>query len=235
MTTAVESPFKSNNTASNMCGVTLMNNQVGEIVAQVMATKPNVTVTPLPSMMRVDAIGRMDFVYDEISEAAGEEPGDLADSHEVAVGTADHRQVLLVDLARVLPERRHLAPGNVDAFDRSLTDVEHESRTTEVVRRPVVEREVARAHQLAGTRFDVVPGQAPGHEHLRVDESVILCIGADLVNFGGTACLHVASPPTRTRRGGGASARALLPRRALAQCGRAARSRPSPARARGRW
>ena len=75
MTTAVESPFKSNNTASNMCGVTLMNNQVGEVIAQVMATKPNVTVTPLPSMMRVDAIGRMDFIYDEISEAAGEEPG----------------------------------------------------------------------------------------------------------------------------------------------------------------
>jgi len=75
MTTAAESPFKADNTASNKCGVTLMNNQVGEIMAQVMATKPNVTVTWLPSMMRVDAIGRMDFVYDEISEAAGEEPG----------------------------------------------------------------------------------------------------------------------------------------------------------------
>ncbi len=75
MSTATESPFKQDNTASNRCGVTLMNNQVGEIVAQVMATKPNVTVTYLPSMMRVDAIGRMDFVYDEISEAAGEEPG----------------------------------------------------------------------------------------------------------------------------------------------------------------
>jgi propane monooxygenase coupling protein len=52
-----------------------MNNQVGEVMAQVMATKPNVTVTWLPSMMRVDAIGRMDVVYDEISEALGEEPG----------------------------------------------------------------------------------------------------------------------------------------------------------------
>ena len=70
-----ESPFKSDNTASNKCGFTLMNNQVGEVVAQVMATKPNVTVTWLPSMMRVDATGRMDVVYDEISEALGEEPG----------------------------------------------------------------------------------------------------------------------------------------------------------------
>jgi propane monooxygenase coupling protein len=70
-----ESPFKSDNTASNQCGVTLMNNQVGVVVAEVMKGKPNVTVRPLPSMIRVDAIGRMDFVYDEISEALGEEPG----------------------------------------------------------------------------------------------------------------------------------------------------------------
>ena len=70
-----ESPYKSDNTASNQCGVTLMNNQVGAVVAQVMATKPNVSVRYLPSMIRVDAIGRMDFVYDEISEALGEEPG----------------------------------------------------------------------------------------------------------------------------------------------------------------
>jgi propane monooxygenase coupling protein len=70
-----ESPFKSDNTASNMCGFTLMNNQIGAVVAQVLATKPNVTVTPLPSMIRVDAVGRMDLNYDEVSEALGEEPG----------------------------------------------------------------------------------------------------------------------------------------------------------------
>jgi len=70
-----ESPFKSNNTASNMAGLTLMNNQVGEVVAEVMSTKPNVTVMALPSMIRVDAVGRMEVDYDEISEALGEEPG----------------------------------------------------------------------------------------------------------------------------------------------------------------
>jgi propane monooxygenase coupling protein len=69
------SPYKSDNTASNRCGFTLMNNQVGEVVAQVMATKPNVTVTSLPSMMRVDAVGSMEVNYDEVSEALGEEPG----------------------------------------------------------------------------------------------------------------------------------------------------------------
>src|SRR5258708_10206933 len=52
-----------------------MNNQVGEVVAQVMATKPNVRVMPLPSMIRDDAIGTMEVVYDEIAEALGEEPG----------------------------------------------------------------------------------------------------------------------------------------------------------------
>ena len=73
--TTAESPFKSNSTASNRCGFTLMNNQVGEVVAEVMGQKDNVTLTPLPSMIRVDAVGKMEVVYDEISEALGEEPG----------------------------------------------------------------------------------------------------------------------------------------------------------------
>jgi propane monooxygenase coupling protein len=70
-----ESPFKQDNTASNMCGFTLMNNQVGALIAEVMATKPNVTITHLPSMIRVDAKGRMDVIFAEIDEAAGEEDG----------------------------------------------------------------------------------------------------------------------------------------------------------------
>jgi len=70
-----ESPFKSNNTASNRCGFTLMNNQVGEVVAEVMSTKQNVRVTNLPSMIRVDCNGNMEVVYDEVSEALGEDHG----------------------------------------------------------------------------------------------------------------------------------------------------------------
>ncbi|RSD09420.1 propane 2-monooxygenase effector subunit MimD [Amycolatopsis eburnea] len=70
-----ESPYRADNTASNMCGFTLMNNQVGAIIAEVMAAKDNVTVTPLPSMIRVDAVGRTDVVYAEVDEAAGEEEG----------------------------------------------------------------------------------------------------------------------------------------------------------------
>jgi propane monooxygenase coupling protein len=73
--TTAESPFKSNNTASNMCGFTLMNNQVGTIIAEVLSKLDNVVITPLPSMIRVDATGRMDLVYADVDEAAGEEDG----------------------------------------------------------------------------------------------------------------------------------------------------------------
>jgi propane monooxygenase coupling protein len=72
---AAESRWKVDSTASNKCGVTLMNNQVGAVVAEVMSRHENVTVTKLPSMIRVDGTGTMVFDYDEISEALGEEPG----------------------------------------------------------------------------------------------------------------------------------------------------------------
>jgi propane monooxygenase coupling protein len=52
-----------------------MNNQVGVVVAQVLSKLPNVRVTYLPSMIRVDGTGKFDVVYDDVSEALGEEPG----------------------------------------------------------------------------------------------------------------------------------------------------------------
>lgn len=70
-----ESPFKADNTASGKAGVTLMNNQVGAVVAEVMDQQENVEITHLPSMIRVDCVGRMDFVYADISDALGEEDG----------------------------------------------------------------------------------------------------------------------------------------------------------------
>src|SRR3954447_20642984 len=62
---------------------------------------------------------------------------------------------------RRVGDRGHLEPGHVGSLDFALSDVENEHDTTEVVRRAVVERQVARAHQLAGTRLYVVPSQAP--------------------------------------------------------------------------
>lgn len=70
-----ESPFKSDNTASNMCGFTLMNNQVGAVIANVLSRLDNVAVTQLPSMVRVDGHGRFDVVYADLDEEAGEEEG----------------------------------------------------------------------------------------------------------------------------------------------------------------
>jgi len=86
---SVPSPFKSDNTASNMCGFTLMNNQVGDVLAEVLTGKPNVTVTPLPSMIRVDAKNRMDVIYSEVDAAAGEEDG-WFDSAEFEASMSTH-------------------------------------------------------------------------------------------------------------------------------------------------
>jgi propane monooxygenase coupling protein len=82
-------PFSPNSTASNMCGVTLMNNQVGAIVAEVMGAKEGVTTTNLPSMIRVDARQRMDFVYSEIDQAAGEDE-DWFDAAEFEENMSTH-------------------------------------------------------------------------------------------------------------------------------------------------
>ncbi len=70
-----ESAYKSDNTASNKCGFTLMNNQVGVVVAEVMSQATGVKVTHLPSMIRVDAENKCEVVYDDVSEALGEEEG----------------------------------------------------------------------------------------------------------------------------------------------------------------
>jgi propane monooxygenase coupling protein len=63
--------FAYDRTSSNRTGVTLMNNQVGSTVAQVMTGKPNVTLEELPSMIRVDAVDRVVFDFAEIAEALG--------------------------------------------------------------------------------------------------------------------------------------------------------------------
>ena len=63
--------FETNRSSSNECGVTLMNNQVGYVVAKVMEDKQDVSIRVLPSMIRVDGINKIDFDYEEIAEALG--------------------------------------------------------------------------------------------------------------------------------------------------------------------
>ncbi|MGY1808702.1 propane 2-monooxygenase effector subunit MimD [Blastococcus sp. SYSU D00669] len=96
MTTTASTEFgAANKTSSNLCGITLMNDQVGHVIAEVMKEKPGVRVTYLPSMIRVDADVRMDFVYDELAEALGEEAGsftsaDLEESMSTHYGRMVH-------------------------------------------------------------------------------------------------------------------------------------------------
>ncbi|MCW2611695.1 MAG: propane monooxygenase coupling protein [Actinomycetota bacterium] len=62
-----------NRTSSNACGVTLMNNQNGYVVADVMRHHDGVQVREYPSMIRIDGGNKIEFDFDEISEALGAE------------------------------------------------------------------------------------------------------------------------------------------------------------------
>jgi propane monooxygenase coupling protein len=96
--TSVDSRFQPNSTASGMCGVTLMNSQVGVLIANVLSHADNVTVTHLPSMIRVDGKGRFDLVYADVDEEAGEEAGWFSPSEfEEAMSTHYGRMVHLDD------------------------------------------------------------------------------------------------------------------------------------------
>jgi propane monooxygenase coupling protein len=63
--------YVADRTSSNKAGVTLMNNQVGHVVAEVMRDKDGVTILELPSMIRVDGVNKIDFDYAEIADALG--------------------------------------------------------------------------------------------------------------------------------------------------------------------
>jgi propane monooxygenase coupling protein len=88
--------FTSDPTSSNKAGVTLMNNQVGYVVANVMRDKEGVTITELPSMIRVDGGGKIDFDYEEIAEALGWEDFGNNDFEEI-MSTHYGRMVVLDD------------------------------------------------------------------------------------------------------------------------------------------
>jgi propane monooxygenase coupling protein len=88
--------FTSDRTSSNKAGVTLMNNQVGYVVAEVMRDKENVTITELPSMIRVDGVNKIDFDYEEIAEALGWEDFGNNDFEEI-MSTHYGRMVVLDD------------------------------------------------------------------------------------------------------------------------------------------
>ena len=88
--------FAADRSSSNRAGVTLMNNQVGYVVAEVMRGKPGVEVTELPSMIRVDGTGQVDFDYAELAEALGWDDFGNDDFEEI-MSTHYGRMVVLDD------------------------------------------------------------------------------------------------------------------------------------------
>jgi propane monooxygenase coupling protein len=93
---ATEDRFKADPTSSNRAGVTLMNNQVGSVVADVATKYPGVKVTELPSMIRVDGHEKIDFDFEEIAEALGW-PDFGQDDFEEIMSTHYGRMVILDD------------------------------------------------------------------------------------------------------------------------------------------
>jgi propane monooxygenase coupling protein len=88
--------FKENRTSSNRAGVTLMNNQVGYEVAEVMRHHDNVTVEVLPSMIRIDGDNKFEINYEECAEALGWEDFGNDDFEEI-MSTHYGRMVVLDD------------------------------------------------------------------------------------------------------------------------------------------
>jgi propane monooxygenase coupling protein len=88
--------FASDRTSSNKAGVTLMNNQVGYVVANVMRGKEGVDVTELPSMIRVDGVNKVDFDFEEIADQLGW-PEFGQDDFEEIMSTHYGRMVVLDD------------------------------------------------------------------------------------------------------------------------------------------
>jgi propane monooxygenase coupling protein len=88
--------YKVDRTASNRAGVTLMNNQVGYVVAEVMRGHDNVTVEVLPSMIRIDGSGKFEIDYAECAEALGWDDFGNDDFEEI-MSTHYGRMVVLDD------------------------------------------------------------------------------------------------------------------------------------------
>jgi propane monooxygenase coupling protein len=89
--------FEVNNTSSNMCGCTIMNNQDGYDIAEVMRTKPNVTATLFPSMIRIDAKGSVEFNFDEIGDALGYGQGDFTQANFEEVMSTHYGRMINLD------------------------------------------------------------------------------------------------------------------------------------------
>ena len=58
-------------TISHQCGVTMSDSVDARIIAELMSGKPNIKVTYMPAMIRIDGDPKIEFKMDEISDALG--------------------------------------------------------------------------------------------------------------------------------------------------------------------
>jgi propane monooxygenase coupling protein len=87
--------IKFEDTISFQCGVTMSDCVEARAIATVMARHPNVSVTYLPAMIRIDGEGKMTFKMQEISE----ELGRVMTPHLFEISTSTHygRMVMIDD------------------------------------------------------------------------------------------------------------------------------------------
>jgi propane monooxygenase coupling protein len=82
-------------TISHQCGVTMSDSVEARAIAEFMGTKPGVTVTYAPAMIRIDGNGKLVFRMNEISEYLGREM--TAEIFEVNTSTHYGRMVRIDD------------------------------------------------------------------------------------------------------------------------------------------
>jgi propane monooxygenase coupling protein len=87
-------------TISHQCGVTMNDSVEARAIAELMSTKPGITVTYLPAMIRIDGQGKIEFKMSEISEMLGRE----MTPHLFEISTSTHygRMVMIDDETVVL-------------------------------------------------------------------------------------------------------------------------------------
>lgn len=91
--------FHADRSSSNQTGVTLMNTPTGQVVAEVLSTKKDITIRDLPSMIRVDGINRFDIEFEEMADALGWSEFDHTDFEEIM---STHYGRLIVQDDRVI-------------------------------------------------------------------------------------------------------------------------------------
>ncbi|MBO6550682.1 MAG: MmoB/DmpM family protein [Rhizobiales bacterium] len=87
-------------TISHQCGVTMNESVEARAIAEFMATKPDVTVTYNPAIIRIDGVGKLIFKMDEISDILGREMN--AETFEVNTSTHYGRMVRIDDNTVIL-------------------------------------------------------------------------------------------------------------------------------------